>query len=240
LTAQASSPCSPVPRRDRIVGAVTLIAILALAAVQPVWIALDPVAEAVSLRSRGSRVDPWGHQFQWHEVERIAGHSFAYSLGPNGRDDSRLHFVTMERELDDLPSVGRADWLRGDDFYVSWGHRLSYMPAPRARDLFLWGRLVPGLVLVVCVIYLAVRQGRAPVSPNIGLEFVRSTLVAASFAAAATLGVVASLGWRGPREVGEGLTIVSWPTSVFATVQLASTLGVLWWRVGRKRDTSQA
>lgn len=221
-------------RRDQIVGVLALLAILALATVRPVWIALDPVADAVTLRSSGSQVDPWGNEFVHHDVERIAGHSFTYSLGPNGRDDSSLHFATME------PSVEDTDWLRGDDIYVRGGHRLAQQSAPRARELFFWGRLVPGFVLVVCVIYLAVRQGRAPVSPNIGLESVRSMLVAAPFAAAATLGVVASLGWSSPREVGEGLTIVSWPASVFATVLLSLTLCVLWWRVGRKSDPTEA
>lgn len=222
-----------VPKRDRVGAAIALLAGLALVVIRPAWELIDPELHAtVMWWDRGARSDPWGRPFTHYDIPYSGRHSFVYSLGPNGVDDS-AEFFEAERNAE--PWRDYMDWPRGDDFTVAGGHALSYSPGPKMHAATWWGRDLPGTVLVLVVLYLAVRQARAQVSESVAIEFVRGALIAAPLAALVTIVVMIATRMKPPNEA-KIFTLVSWPTSVFTTLQLALTLGVLWWRAVRKRD----
>lgn len=221
------------PRRDRVAGSAVVLALMLLIGLRPLWQATDPELDAIiSYHERGSRTDPWGRPFLRYEWERLATrHSFTYSAGPDGVDDTSASCREAERTMEWL-DLDPSGWIRGDDFLVAYGHPLTYGPARKLDLLWWWSRVIPIGALVLALPSLAVRQARTPRSPRLTVELVRAAFVAAPLAALTGLGLmaleVAAPAWSQP------VTLVSWPVSVAASVELLLTVAVLGWRTGAR------
>lgn len=222
------SAWATIPRRDRLAALAVGVAVLLLVGLRPIWQAVDPELDAIiSFYELGSRTDPWGRPFLHYKIQRIARHSFTYSAGPNGIDDSGAACSEMERTQEDLPPYPWA-WTRGDDFPVAYGHALSYAPARKLDHLWWWGRVIPIGALVVTIPYLALRQARTSTSPSVAVELLRAAFIGAPLAALAGLAVLALK--VAPPAGTQTMTVVSWPVSIAASVELLLTIAVLWRR----------
>jgi len=139
---------SRLTRADRVVIAVVL-ALLALGAVgPPLWALGDARYAVADAFVAGAGADPWGRS--WRTAVTSMGR-LTYSTGPDGVDDGGA----------------------GDDV---WPYRVARSEAFRlwrhAREVLL------GLALAVAWTYLAWRQGGLPRSERLGVEVLRSALVA--------------------------------------------------------------